>query len=511
MTTIHGFCPPRFAPVREAFAANFAEGRELGARFAVCVEGELAVDLWAGAADRSGARPFEAETLVPVFSTSKAVSAVVIAGAVSSGRLDYEQPVADLWPEFAQAGKAELTVAQVLSHQAGLPGVAEVMDPSEWYDWDAICARLAAMAPMWPPGSASGYHPVTWGYLAGEIFRRATGRTIGAALREDFTGPLGLDLWLGLPEVEHSRVAELQRPPAMPDLGQPSEARRAAFLTKWASPGGRSSSEWRRAEIPSVNLHATAPALARLMAVVACGGTLDGRRVLSPETVEALIAERISAPTSSCPSRCPGRRADPHQPAGLALRPGRAQRRPLRLGRLVRLRRPRRAGVGRLHDEPPVGGAGGRLPPAAADRGALRLALNLHRGEVRGQRGLAVTPPGGEGEHRHAGPDEGEGEAAQGAPALARQQADGELQGRRDELQEAHGRQVHAARRPGEQHQRDHRRWPGGQQQQGVGRPVGEVAAPLRSSHRRRAGRAGPGSGTRRTGRSGRRPSPAFG
>jgi CubicO group peptidase (beta-lactamase class C family) len=289
--------------VREAFAANFTEGRELGARFAACIDGQVAVDIWAGSADRAGSRPFAEDTLVPVFSTSKAVSSVVIARAVDGGSLDFDQPVADLWPEFAQAGKGALTVAQVLSHQAGLSGFTEPMDPVDWYDWEIITERLAGMAPLWPPGTASGYHPVTWGYLAGEIFRRATGRTIGQVLAEDFAGPFGLDVWLGLPDSEHGRVAELQRPPAMPDLGEITEARRAAFLTKWASPAGRSSGDWRRAEIPSVNLHATAPALALLMSPLACTGDLAGRRILSAETVEALIAERMSGDDRVLPFR----------------------------------------------------------------------------------------------------------------------------------------------------------------------------------------------------------------
>ena len=125
-------------------------------------------------------KPFDARTLTPVFSTTKAVAAILIARLVEAGRLDYAQPVADVWPEFAANGKAAITVEQAMSHQAGLPGFLEPMDPAEWFDWDAICARLAAMAPMWPPGTASGYHAITYGFLAGEIFRRVDGRTMGA-------------------------------------------------------------------------------------------------------------------------------------------------------------------------------------------------------------------------------------------------------------------------------------------------------------------------------------------
>lgn len=289
MIEIHGVCPPAFAAVREAFAANFAEGEELGARFSLALAGEIVVDLWAGTADRAGSRAFDENTLTPVFSTTKAVAALMVARLVSQGRLDYATPVAELWPDFAQAGKGAITVEQALSHQAGLAGFVEPIDPTLWFDWDGLCAHLAAMAPLWPPGAASGYHPVTFGYLAGEIFRRVDGRTLGTALREDIAQPLGLDLWIGLPDSEHERCADLRRPPAMPDLGEITPAKRAAFLTKWASPGGRSGADWRRAEIPSANGHATAPALARLMAILANDGRLDGREVLAPG-VSALAA-----------------------------------------------------------------------------------------------------------------------------------------------------------------------------------------------------------------------------
>ena len=121
---------------------------------------------------------------------------------MDSGRLDYGQTVASLWPEFAQGAKGEITVEQVMSHQAGLSGFPDPMEPSLWFDWDAICAKLAAMAPLWPPGTASGYHPVTFGYLAGEIFRSVDGRTMGVALRQDLAVPFDLDLWIGLPDSE---------------------------------------------------------------------------------------------------------------------------------------------------------------------------------------------------------------------------------------------------------------------------------------------------------------------
>jgi CubicO group peptidase (beta-lactamase class C family) len=294
MSQIDGTCAPGFEAVAEAFQAGLDE--ELGAGFAFCVDGDLVVDLVGGHADRARTRPFDARTLTPVFSTTKAVAALLIARLVDQGRLAYEQPVADVWPEFAAAGKGAITVAQALSHQAGLPGFLEPMDPALWYDWNAICEKLAAMAPMWPPGTASGYHAITYGYLAGEIFRRVDGRSMGAALREDLALPFGLDLWIGLPDAEHDRAAEMERPKSLPEFGEINDARRAAFMLKWAAPGGRGGAEWRRAEIPSANGHATARDLARLMSLFSGGGRLEGRHILDPQTIAEAAKERIAGP-----------------------------------------------------------------------------------------------------------------------------------------------------------------------------------------------------------------------
>ena len=291
---IRGVCPPKFGEVRAAFAANFAAGLELGARFSLAVEGEIVVDLMGGWADRAQTRPFAEDTLTPVFSTSKAIASFMIARLVGDGRLTYGQRVSEFWPEFAAAGKEALTVEQALSHQAGLCGFPGPMAPADWFDWDGVCARLAAMTPLWPPGSASGYHPVTFGYLAGEIFRRVDGRTLGSALREEIAGPLDLDLWIGLPNAEHPRVADVRRPPAMPDLGPMTEPKRLAFFTKWASPGGVDQAAWRRAEIPSANGHATAPALALLMAALASDGDLGAARVLASGVAAEAARQRIA-------------------------------------------------------------------------------------------------------------------------------------------------------------------------------------------------------------------------
>lgn len=290
---IHGVCPPRFAAVKDAFAANFTDApeglNELAAGFSVCVYGETVIDLRAGWADTARTNPFGADTLVPVFSTGKAVMATLIALCVERGRLDYERPVASYWPAFGQADKETVTVGQLMSHQAGLPGFDEAVEPSLWFDPPSVLERLCAQAPMWPPGTASGYHPITIGYLTGELFRRVDGRTMGTALREEFPG---LDLWIGLPASEHDRVAQMRKPTAAPHLGEIDAVKRSAFLDRGSAPGGRGSAEWRMMEIPSANLHGTARDLARLMAVVATG-SFEGREMLSETTLAAARLERI--------------------------------------------------------------------------------------------------------------------------------------------------------------------------------------------------------------------------
>ena len=293
MVEIAGLAPARFAGVKDAFAAGFEAGEELGARFTLVEAGETVLDLWAGFADRGRTKPFDDTTLAPIFSTTKAVAALLIARLVDQGKLDYGQTVASVWPEFARAGKAAITVEQAMSHQAGLCGFPDPMEPSLWFDWDAICAKLAAMAPLWPPGTASGYHPITFGYLAGEIFRRIDGRTMGTALRQDLAEPFGLDLFIGLPDAEAGRLAELQRPTALPNFGRLSAATRAAFLMRWAQPGGRGSDAWRRFELPSATGYASALALARLMGALANDGWLDGEDILSPALIAEAARQRI--------------------------------------------------------------------------------------------------------------------------------------------------------------------------------------------------------------------------
>jgi CubicO group peptidase (beta-lactamase class C family) len=283
--------------VRQAFAANFGgDFPELGARFTACIEGEVVLDLWGGHADRDRAIPFDQSTVAPVFSTSKAVTSLMMAWRVAQGGLAYGQLATDLWPAFGQAGKDRLTVEQILSHQAGLSGLRGPLDQMIWLDFDAVCHQLEIAEPLWPPGTASGYHPLTFGYLAGNLFRLADGRTLGQALQAEVAGPLGLDLWIGLPDSEVHRVCQIQRPSAMPPLEPITEPRRLAFLTPWSSVPAKAVEQWRKVESPGANGHATAAALARLMAVLACDGEVDGHEILPPGMALEAAAQRIQGP-----------------------------------------------------------------------------------------------------------------------------------------------------------------------------------------------------------------------
>jgi len=297
---LSGFAEGPFGRVREAFARNFAEGLELGARFSVFIEGRCVVDLIGGFSDRERKTPWTEETLAGIYSSGKLVVAMLVARAVSEGRLDYGAPVARWWPEFAVGGKGDITLAEALSHQSGLVGIPEETPADIWLDWTATTARLAAMAPLFPPRTASGYGPQTFGFIAGEILRRATGRGVAETLREDFGD---IDLHCALRPDEIARAAYMPKPPRAPDLGALTELKRIAFLKPWSAPGNVTREAWMAAEIPSANIHATARALAELAHPLANDGLHRGRPIISQDALAAMRAERIAGDDLVLPFR----------------------------------------------------------------------------------------------------------------------------------------------------------------------------------------------------------------
>ncbi len=302
--TIHGHCDERFGALREVFAESFSKG-EVGAAVAVMVDGELAVDLWGGHADAEGSRPWQRDTLVNVYSTTKGMTALCAHRLVEEGRLDLDAPVARYWPEFAQAGKADIPVRWLLSHQAGLPAVRKRLEQDALYDWDGMCTALAEQEPWWEPGTKHGYHALTFGFLVGEVVRRIDGRSLGSYFREELAEPLGLDFHIGTPAPLHARCADMipapPPPPGVPDVfGKAAEDGESLLGKVFDNPRSRrdavNSKEWREAEIPAGNGHGDARSLARVYGALAMDGELDGVHVLGAEATDRANTEQANGP-----------------------------------------------------------------------------------------------------------------------------------------------------------------------------------------------------------------------
>jgi len=295
---IRGRLEPDFEPVRYAFAANFAARGDVGAACCVYRAGRPVVDLWAGAADPSTGRRWQEDTLALVFSATKGVTAICIHMLVERGLLDLDAKVADIWPEFAASGKGEIPVRWVLSHRAGLAAVEGDLSLEEVLAWDPVVAAIAAQAPNWEPGTIHGYHARSYGWILGELVRRITGRSLGGFLAEELARPLGLDFWIGLPEGLLPRCARTL-PPAE-GAASLEDLLGADSLTAsvMSGPSGLFAYDdmWNRpellmAEMPSSNGVGDARSLARLYAATI--GEVEGRRILTPETVAA--ARRVQA------------------------------------------------------------------------------------------------------------------------------------------------------------------------------------------------------------------------
>ncbi|MFN8019069.1 MAG: serine hydrolase domain-containing protein [Acidimicrobiales bacterium] len=291
---VHGTCAPGYEAVRDQFAANFAQGLELGASACVTVGGEAVVDIWAGDRDLDGS-PWERDTIVNVWSTTKTMAATSLLVLADRGELDLDAPIATYWPEFAANGKEAITTAQVMGHTAGLPGFSPAISVESLYDQDACAANLAAQAPWWEPGTMSGYHLITQGYLEAEVVRRITGRSIGTFFREEVAGPLGADFHIGLPESEEGRVGHVT-PPADPlgvVAGMDPESIAVRAGTSCPVTGTEQTTRaWRAAEIPAAGGTGNARSVARVHAMLANGGTLDGVRIMSPEGVDRIFVEQ---------------------------------------------------------------------------------------------------------------------------------------------------------------------------------------------------------------------------
>ena len=304
MSEISGTCDPRFAEVRHEFVRNFAERGELGAAVSIAVDGKPIVNLWGGLADEAKATPWRNDTMAVVFSSTKGVAATCMHMLVDRGMLELEAPVARYWPEFAANGKEAITVAMVMSHQAGLPVWQDTVPPGGVWDWAASTAQLAREAPLWEPGTRSGYHAVTIGHIVGEILRRITGTTIGEFLKEEIARPLEADVWIGLPESEEHRLATVYLGEASltSPLFQKLMADQSWIGWKMlTNAGGDVSAETvnsrarHAAVLPAAGGIASARGLARLYAPLSLDGAVDGVRILTADRLPAMRAVRAAS------------------------------------------------------------------------------------------------------------------------------------------------------------------------------------------------------------------------
>jgi CubicO group peptidase (beta-lactamase class C family) len=294
---IEGTVDDRFSAVREQFARNLESGDDVGASVAVIVDGELVVDLWGGTVtgDDGVEKPWERDTIINVWSTTKTMAALSALVLADRGDLDVDAPVARYWPEFAANGKEDVLVRHLMSHSAGLSGWQEPLQRDDLYDWEKCTSLLAAQAPWWEPGTASGYHAITQGYLVGEVVRRVSGATVGSFFASEIAGPLGADFFIGTPSSEDARVAHVI-PPAVGLAGDaPLDHDSIIYRTLSNPPMDAAQSQtipWRRAEIPAAGGHGNARSVATAQSVVSHWGEVNGVRLLSEAGVERIFREQ---------------------------------------------------------------------------------------------------------------------------------------------------------------------------------------------------------------------------
>lgn len=295
MADTFGHCDARFEPVREALAAQLDSGNELGASIAVDVDGRSVVDLWGGWSDTGRRTPWGEHTVANVWSTTKAVTALAALLLVDRGKLDPYTPVAAYWPEFAENGKERIEVRHVLSHTSGISGWEPPFSIEDVYDWDLSTRRLASQRPWWEPGTASGYHALNQGHLIGELVRRVTGRPLKVFVAEELAGPLGADFQIGAAEADWQRIAPVVPPPPLgfdlTVLDEDNPARKTLTGPPMDAEAANTPA-WRRADIGAANGHGNARSVARMLRSLALGGSVDGIRVLSPETIDVVFDEQ---------------------------------------------------------------------------------------------------------------------------------------------------------------------------------------------------------------------------
>ena len=294
MAEVQGSCDDRFSGIREALARNL-DGDELGASVAVDLDGETVVDLWGGYRDVERTTPWTEDTIVNGWSTTKTVLALAALMLVERGELDVYAPVGDYWPEFSAHGKKNIEVRHLLSHTSGVSGWDPPFSIKDMYDWETSTERLAAQAPWWEPGTASGYHANNQGHLVGEVIRRITGKTFKKFVAEEIAGPLGADYQIGARESDWDRVAPVVPPPppdADPRALDPESVMVKTYTGPVASAKAANSPEWRKADLGALNGHSNARGLLTVMRTMSLGGEAGGVRLLSPKTIDLMFDQQ---------------------------------------------------------------------------------------------------------------------------------------------------------------------------------------------------------------------------
>jgi CubicO group peptidase (beta-lactamase class C family) len=292
MAEVHGTCDPRFEAMRGILSDKIDKGADVGASAAVMLDGELVVDLWGGWVDEAHSAPWQSDTITNVWSSTKTQMALCALMLVDRGLLDVDAPVATYWPEFAANGKEGVLVRHLMSHTSGVSGWDQPVVVDDIYDWEQSTARLAAQAPWWEPGTASGYHALNQGHLVGEVIRRVSGKKLGEFFRDEVAGPLGVDFHIGLPESEFGRVSNVIPPPPLPvDFSQLDPEMVAVKTFTGPAPGAEASwtKEWRQADIGAANGHGNARSIAIPQSAISNGGVVNGVRLLGQDTIDRIF------------------------------------------------------------------------------------------------------------------------------------------------------------------------------------------------------------------------------
>lgn len=298
--TVDGVCDPRFEKVADALSRAIDDGEECGAAIAIDIGGELVVDIWGGHADAACTRPWTADTIVNVWSSTKNVTALAGLMLIDRGLVSAHTPVAEVWPEFGAKGKERVEFRHLLTHSSGVSGWDQPVTPEDILDRDRSTAMLAAQAPWWEPGTATGYHALTHGHLIGEVVRRVTGKPLKQFVAEEIAGPLGADFQIGALPEDEPRIAEIIAPAdpfeGIPQMDQWTEQMLKTFTGPAPDPLIANTPQWRAADIGAANGHTNARALAKILSAISLGGSVDGVELLTPQTVESIFETQLEGP-----------------------------------------------------------------------------------------------------------------------------------------------------------------------------------------------------------------------